>query len=617
MVKLYCTLETRKVMHAVSLISWLLLAALTIVPLSRRLGLPSVIGYMLAGMLIGPHIIGVIHDTNGVIEIADFGIAMLLFLIGLELEPSRLWVLRRSVFGLGSAQVLLTSAAIALPCWLMGFSLTVSLVVGAGLAMSSTAFALQLLAEKNQLSAKHGRQAFAILLFQDIAVIPLLAIIPIVAGNASEVINSPQLIPVVAVFTALFFTSRFLVRPIFRFIANSKAPELFTGMGLFIIFGMTWLMTEIHLTASLGAFIAGVLLADSEYRHELEAQIQPFKGLLLGLFFMTVGMTANLPLLGREATIILLGALALVLLKGLLLWLLGRLNGNDNKTAIRLAVTLPQGGEFAFIVFTTAVAVGLLDRHLGEMLVLVVTISMAMTPIGFLLLEHVLEPRWGKQQVRSYDDMPDEHEHGHEVLIAGFGRVGQIVARVLRVHHIPFVALESSARQVDFLRLFGNHVYYGRPDSHALLLAAGAAKVKVIVLAIDDVDESVHTARIIRRHFPDTPVYARARDRMHAYRLMDLGVSLIHRETFASSLELASDVLQEIGFSKVSASAGVQRFREYDEELIKRQQAIYQDEAELVASAKQSMRELEELFASDARAARRRGTSKQNNDEAN
>lgn len=596
-------------MHAVSSIIWLLAAALVIVPISRRLGLPSVIGYMIAGILIGPHIIGIIHDTNGVIEIADFGIAMLLFLIGIELEPSRLWVLRRSVFGLGSAQVLLTGSAIALVCWLMGLSPTVSVVIGAGLAMSSTAFALQLLAEKNQLSAKHGRQAFAILLFQDMAVIPLLAIIPILSDDAAEMINSPQLLPVVAVFSALFFASRFLVRPIFRFIANSKTPELFTGMGLFIIVGMTWLMTEIHLSASLGAFVAGVLLADSEYRHELEAQIQPFKGLLLGLFFMTVGMTANLPLLGREAATIVLGATALVLLKGAILWLLARLNGSDNKAATRLAVTLPQGGEFAFIVFTTAVTAGLLDRQLGEMLVLAVTLSMAMTPIGFLLLEHVLEPRWGTQQERNYDEVPDDNTH--EVLIAGFGRVGQIVARVLRLHHIPFVALESNARQVDFVRLFGNKVYYGRPDSHALLLAAGAAKAKVIVLAIDDVDESVHTAKLIRRHFPNTPIYARARDRMHSYRLMDIGVNLIHRETFASSLELASDVLEEIGFSEGAAKAGVKRFREYDEDLLIRQQAIYQNEAELVASAKQSIRELEELFASDARAAKRRGASEQ------
>lgn len=599
-------------MHAASSIIWLLAAALIIVPLSRRLGLPSVIGYMIAGMLIGPHIIGIIHDTNGVIEIADFGIAMLLFLIGIELEPSRLWVLRRSVFGLGSAQVLLTGSAIALVCWLMGLSPIVSAVIGAGLAMSSTAFALQLLAEKNQLSAQHGRQAFAILLFQDMAVIPLLAIIPMLSGDAAEMINSPQLVPVVAVFSALFFASRFLVRPIFRFIANSETPELFTGMGLFIIVGMTWLMTEIHLSASLGAFVAGVLLADSEYRHELEAQIQPFKGLLLGLFFMTVGMTANLPLLGREAVVIVLGAAALVLLKGAILWLLARLNGSDNKAAIRLAVTLPQGGEFAFIVFTTAVTAGLLDRHLGEMLVLAVTLSMAMTPIGFLLLEHVLEPRWGVQQERSYDEVPNDNKH--EVLIAGFGRVGQIVARVLRLHHIPFVALESNARQVDFVRLFGNKVYYGRPDSHALLLAAGAAKAKVIVLAIDDVDESVHTAKLIRRHFPNTPIYARARDRMHSYRLMDIGVNLIHRETFASSLELASDVLQEIGFSEGAAKAGVKRFREYDEDLLIRQQAIYQNEAELVASAKQSIRELEELFASDARAAKRRNTSEQNDE---
>lgn len=595
-------------MHAVESIAWLLAVALAIVPLARRLGLPSVIGYMIAGILIGPHIAGVIENTERVVEIAEFGIAMLLFLIGLELEPSRLWVLRRSVFGLGSLQLIISAVLLALLFWAWGESPSVSLIAGFGLAMSSTAFALQLLTEKRQLTSRHGREAFAILLFQDMAVIPMLAIMPLLAGNAPGLAAElPDPWKVLMVLGFLFLASRFLVRPAFRFVANSHTPELFTGAALFIIVGVTWLMTEIHLSSSLGAFLAGVLLADSEYRHELEAQIQPFKGLLLGLFFMTVGMTANLPLLWHELHWILLMAFGLMLIKGSILWGIGRAIGNDTSTALRLGITLPQGGEFAFIVFTSAVGLGLMGNDLGERLVLVVTLSMAMTPIGFWLIERVLEPHWNSKEERAYDSI-EEADESHEVLIAGFGRVGQIIARVLRVHQISFVALESSARQVDFVRRFGNKIYYGRPDSLAMLQAAGADKVKLVVLAIDDVEESVRTAQLIRMHYPKLPIFARARDRMHAYRLMDLGVTLVHRETFLSSLEMARDVLVGIGFNTASADLSVERFRQYDEQLLKRQQAIYQNEAELVESAKQSMRELENLFDSDARAARRQAS---------
>ena len=602
-------------MHAVEAISWLLAMALIIVPLARRLGLPSVIGYLIAGILIGPYVAGIIDNTERVVEIADFGIAMLLFVIGLELEPSRLWVLRRSVMGLGGLQVVITTGLIALIFWAWGERPSVSLIAGFALAMSSTAFALQLLTEKRQLSARHGREAFAILLFQDMAVIPMLAILPLLAGSSPELAAElPDPWRVAAVLIFLFVASRFLVRPAFRFVANSQTPELFTGAALFIIVGVTWLMTEVHLSTSLGAFLAGVLLADSEYRHELEAQIQPFKGLLLGLFFMTVGMTANLPLLWREAHWIFLIAFGLMLLKGLVLWGIGRAIGNDNSTALRLGITLPQGGEFAFIVFTSAVSLGLMDGGLGERLVLVVTLSMALTPIGFWLIERVLEPRWNSQEERAYDEIREDH--AHEVLIAGFGRVGQIIARVLRVHQINFVALESSARQVDFVRRFGDKIYYGRPDSLAMLQSAGIDKVKLVVLAIDDVEESVRTAQLIRRHYPRLPVFARARDRMHAYRLMDLGVQLVHRETYLSSLEMARDVLVGIGFNTASASTSVERFRQYDEQLLKRQQAIYQNEAELLESARQAMRELEGLFDSDARAARRQPAGEDPQDKA-
>jgi glutathione-regulated potassium-efflux system protein KefB len=590
-------------MHGIESIAFLLGIALIVVPLAKRSGLPAVIGYLLAGILIGPHVSGFIENTTVVVEIAEYGVAMLLFLIGLELEPSRLWVLRRSVFGLGGLQVVVTTVLLGGILWLWGESPTVSLIAGAGLAMSSTAFALQLLAEKNQLSARHGRQAFAILLFQDLAVIPLLALMPLLATSGSAEHDTPNWGPVLLAFAGLILASRFLVRPAFRFIANSHTPELFTGTALFIIVGVTWLMDSIHLSMSLGAFLAGMLLADSEYRHELEAQIQPFKGLLLGLFFMSVGMTANLPLLIEKPHWIILGALGLMLSKGLILGFLGRWHGNDRQTSIRLSVTLPQGGEFAFIVFTSAVSLGLMSSTLGESLVLIVTLSMALTPIGFWLLEHVLEPHWNGREERKFDSLEDMPEH--EVIIAGFGRVGQIIARVLRVHRIQFVALESSARQVDFVRRFGNPVFYGKLDNLALLEAAGAAKAKLLVLAIDDVEESLRTAQIVRHYFPKLPIYARARDRMHAYRLMDLGINVVHRETLGTSLEMARDVLINIGFNKVSADLSVNRFREYDDQLMLRQQAIYKNESALVESAKQAMRELEGLFESDSRAAKK------------
>ena len=591
-------------MHAATPILWLLVMALAVVPLARRFGLPAVIGYLIAGVIIGPHVSGLIENTTGVVEIAEYGVAMLMFLIGLELEPSRLWVLRRSIFGLGGLQLAITGAVLGGALWLAGQPPAVCLVVGLGLAMSSTSFALQLLSERNQLSARHGRSAFAILLFQDLAVIPLLALMPLLASHGDAGEQLPPLGQVLLALTGLVLASRFLLRPAFRFIANSQAPELFTGAALLIILGVSSLMLALHLSMSLGAFLAGMLLADSEYRHEMEAQIQPFKGLLLGLFFMSVGMTANLPLLLREPHWIILGAAALMLVKGVILWGIARIAGHDARSAVRLGTALPQGGEFAFIVFTGAVGLGLLGDALGETLVLVVTLSMALTPLGFLLVERVLEPRWASQEAREFDKL--EEVESHDIIIAGFGRVGQIIARVLRMHRIHFVALESSARQVDFVRRFGNQVHYGRPDNLALLQAAGAGKAKLMILAIDNVEESVRTAALVRQHYPGLPIYARARDRQHAYQLMDLGIKLVHRETYLSSLEMARDVLMAVGFTRDSADHSVQRFRDYDEQLIVRQHAIHHNEAALVESAKAAMQELEGLFESDSRAHRRR-----------
>ncbi|MDQ8037722.1 MAG: monovalent cation:proton antiporter-2 (CPA2) family protein [Pedobacter sp.] len=575
-------------------------AALLIVPLFKRFGLAVVIGYLAAGIIIGPDVMGFVSDGRSVLHVAEYGVVMLLFLIGLELEPSRLWVLRKSVFGLGSLQMLGTGALFTGLGIFLGYTPAVSVIAGFGLAMSSTAFVLQLLAEKNQLTSQHGRQAFSILLFQDLAVIPLLAIIPLLSGHKGEGHDLMDLLRIVGVFAALIFSSRTLIRPTFRFIANSGAPELFTGAALFIVLGIASLMEFLGLSMALGAFLAGVLLADSEYRHDLEASIQPFKSLLLGLFFMAVGMTADLDLLAADTLGIISAAVGLMLVKFAILLIIGRLAGNSLLSSLSLGVSLAQGGEFAFVLFTTAAAADSIDTALMERLVLIVTVSMALTPLAFMVLERWLEPRLKPQDNRAFDVI---EENDNPVVIAGFGRFGQIVARVLRMHKIGFTALEADARQVDFVRRFGNQVYYGNPAHPELLRAAGVGKAKIFVLAIDDVRDSVRTAEAVHRHYPKVKIFARARDRAHAYQLMDIGVHVINREMYLSSLDLARQVLEGLDFPPERAQQGVNTFRDYDDELMRRQHAIYQDEAKLIESSREAMKELESLFESDQQAA--------------
>lgn len=574
-------------------------AALLMVPLLKRLGLASVIGYLATGIVLGPHAMAMISDPGQVLEFAEFGVVMLLFLIGLELEPSRLWVLRRSVFGLGGLQVGLTGGLFMGACLLWGARPGVSFIVGFGLAMSSTAFVLQLLSEKNQLTSQYGRKAFAILLFQDLAVVPLLAAIPLLAGQNTDV-NWRDLVNIIVVAAIFIISSRTLVRPAFRFLAAAGIREMFTAAALFIVIGAAILTELLGISMAMGAFAAGVLLADSEYRHELEANLQPFKGLLLGLFFIAVGMTADIHLLIREPFAIIGVALLLMLAKFLLLMLIGRLSGADRHCSVHLGVSLAQGGEFAFVLFTAAAADKLLPATLAERLILVVTLTMALTPLAFMLLEKFIEPRLRPRDDRHFDEVP---VHDSQVIIAGFGRFGQIVARVLRMHHIPFTALEADVRQVDFVRRFGNKVYYGNPANVELLRAAGTDRAKIFVLAIDSVEDSLRTAESVRHHFPHVEIYARARDRAHAYQLMDIGVKIINRETYLSSLALAEKVLTGLGLSAEKAAEGVARFQQYDEALIKRQHAIYQDEARLIETTRQSMDELENLFESDAMAA--------------
>lgn len=576
-------------------------ATLIMVPLLKRFGLASVIGYLVTGILLGPHLAGLISDPHDVLSFAEYGVVLLLFLIGIELEPSRLWVLRRTVFGLGGLQVISTGLVFMGITRALGYSLPVSFVVGFGLALSSTAFVLQLLSEKKQLTTQHGRKAFAILLFQDIAVIPLLALIPWLGGKSAHYgwIDLGKLMLVIGIFVV---SSRTLIRPALRFVANAGTPEVFTAAALFLVCGAGILTESLGISMSLGAFAAGILLADSEYRHEIEASLQPIKALLLGLFFIAVGMTADIDLLRTEAGLIIGAVMGLMLIKFVLLVLIGRITGTNLHGSVQLGVPLAQGGEFAFVLFSAAAAESIFPEGLANRLILIVTVSMALTPFAFMLLERVVEPWLRPRDARAFDEVPD---HDNPVVIAGFGRFGQIVARVLRMHRIGFTALESDVRQVDFVRRFGNQVYYGNPANLDLLRAAGVGRAKIFVLAMDDVQDSVKTAEAMHRHFPKVAVYARARDRAHAYQLMDIGVQVINRETYLSSLDLAQKVLTGLGMPEERAARDIQTFKEYDDKLIQRQHAIYQDEAKLIESVKESMRELEELFESDARAAQK------------
>lgn len=573
-------------------------AAVILIPLAKRFGIATVLGYLFTGLLLGPSFLKVASNPDDLLHFSEFGVVLLLFIIGLELQPSRLWALRQQIFVLGGLQVIITGVVLMLLSWyFLDIRLSNSFVIGFGLALSSTAFVLQLLGEKKQLATTHGQQAFTILLFQDIAVIPLLAALPFLSGAQEQNYDWIYFAKVISIFAGMIFVSRFVVRPFFKFVASSNATELLTATALFIVLGVSLLMNYIGLSMALGAFLTGVLLADSEYRHELEASIEPFKGLLLGLFFMSVGMLTNVKLIVAKPLLIIGLAVLLMLIKFLVLTIIARLMGNKNESSIRLGVTLAQGGEFAFVLFSVATAQHLLTREQQNILNLVVTVSMAMTPLAFLLLEKIGNPLFAKAKPsKEYDKIPN---HEHAVVIAGFGRVGQIIGRVLRMHNIEFTAIEKSANQVDFVRKFGNQVYYGNPKNPEILRAAGLENAKVFIIAIGDIELSETVADYAVRNYPHLTILARAKNREHYYRLRDAGVKYIWRETYLSSLDMSRETLEVLGMEPKTARKTVQMFRDYDDALIERQRAIYEDEAEMIASAQSAIQELESLFDSD------------------
>jgi glutathione-regulated potassium-efflux system ancillary protein KefC len=573
-------------------------AAVIVVPVFKRLGLSSVLGYLVAGVVIGPAGLSLISDVESIMHFAEFGVVLLLFIIGLELQPQRLWTMRSQVFGLGGAQVTLSAIVIGGAVYLAGLPPTVAVIVGLALALSSTAFALQTLAERNEMGTKHGRAAFAILLFQDVAAIPILAIVPLL-GVAAMQTDTPlwlAMLRVVGVVLAVIVGGHFLLRPALRAMAKTKIPELFTATALLIVTGTALAMYSIGISMALGAFLAGMLLANSEYRHALEADIEPFKGLLLGLFFISVGMGLNLSLVAENPLAIATFVVGLLGAKGLILYALGRLWRLNGTAAKDLAVSVAQGGEFAFVIFAAAVTAGSMTTHQSELLVLVVSLSMAASPFLSLTNDWLTRRLMPKKEA-VYETPPDEE---NPVIIAGFGRFGQIFGRVLAARKIRFTALDVSADQVDFIKRFGNKVYYGDASRVELLRAARAESAKIFILAIDDVDASVRTAETVIENFPHLKIYARARNRQHAYRLMDLGITLIQRETFLSALDLARDMLMGLGMPRAEAERTMRTFRAHDEDRLFEHYTHHNDIQKMQDLAKAGNKELEEMFERDA-----------------
>lgn len=573
--------------------------AVIAVPLFRRLGFGSVLGYLAAGVVIGPWALGLISDSENILRFAELGVVFLLFLVGLELQPRRLWVLRKQVFGLGMAQVIVTGVVLAGFGLLLGLAPNVAWLAGFGLALSSTAFVLQMLAEKNQLTTTHGRWAFSVLLFQDLAVIPLLALVTFLGTATIEADGgtSGRAVISVLVTVAVFAVGRFVLRHVFRAVARWGTAETFTAAALLVVIGAALLMESAHVSMGLGAFLAGMLLADSEYRHQLEADIAPFKGLLLGLFFIAVGMTANLALLAERWPSIVGVMFSLLLIKAIIIFVLGRIFGLSKARAGTLSMVLPQGGEFAFVLFAAAMSYQLISQTDAEFFILVVTLSMAATPLLFMFDEKILRRWLGGDETRHFDTISEEQNF---VIIAGFGRVGQVIGRILAMRQIRFTAIDSSVDQVDIVRRFGNKVYYGEPHRLDILRAAKVEACTIIVVAIGDPEESLKTVQTIRTHYPLVRVYARARNRYHALRLMDLGVEFFLRDTLLSSLALSEAVLQGLGDTESQAAESVKMFEEFDRTLLKRQQAVQHDESKFIQSAKEASEELRELFEQQA-----------------
>ncbi|MCW8329668.1 glutathione-regulated potassium-efflux system protein KefB [Photobacterium sp. SDRW27] len=584
-----------------------LAAAVVAVPIAQRLGLGSVLGYLLAGIAIGPWGLRLISDVDAILHFSEFGVVLLLFLIGLELNPKKLWQMRRPILGLGGSQVVLTSAVItalmmaAGRVFLPDLSWRDAVVVGMGLALSSTAIALRVIEEQSLDGSETGQSGFAVLLFQDIAVIPMLAVLPVLAGGGGG--SWLDFAWMIGGIVALLVGGHFLLRPLFRWVVLSGVRELFNVAALLLVIGIALGMQSLGLSMALGTFLAGVLLAESEYRHELEIAIEPFKGLLLGLFFISVGMAVNLGLLLEYPLQILLAVIVLICVKGLLLYGLARMFGIRAKSRSQMAAILSQGGEFAFVLFTAALGEGLLGAQLSAFLLVVVSLSMMTTPLILLLQDKWFVRTFKAEEEELESDVVDREPR---VIITGFGRFGQVVGRLLFANKIRVTVLERDPSQIQFLRKFGYKVYYGDATQLDLLRAAGADKAEAIIICTDEPDEVMEVVALCQQYFPNLKVLARARSRVEAHQLLSHGVEHFSRETFASALDLGRQALISLGMHPYKAKRAEAHFRKLDTTALQDLLPQHSEDVHLASRSKEARKELEEIFDREMRGERER-----------
>jgi glutathione-regulated potassium-efflux system ancillary protein KefC/glutathione-regulated potassium-efflux system protein KefB len=589
-------------------------AAVISVPIAKRLGLGSVLGYLIAGVVIGPFALSLVGEQTDIMKFAEFGVVILLFLIGLEVQPSTLWDMRKAIFGFGGAQVIGTSLAIAGVSMLLGLPWQTALAVGMVLAMSSTAIVLQTLDEKGLRQGPVGRAAFGILLLQDLAVIPMFALLPTLAtiaptvhaaagghGGGSLVEHLPrwaQGLSVLAAVGVVVGGGRYLVRPIFRFIAEARLREIFTAAALLIVVGVANIMQTVGLSPALGAFLAGVVLAESEFRRELESDIEPFRGLLLGLFFITVGAGIDLKLVASQPLVLIGLVLGIMLLKFLVLFGLARLFGAPARGAAAVAVALAQGGEFAFVLLTFTVGAGVIGATLAALLTAAVAVSMALTPVAMILYERIAQmldaaiPKQVPDTGAFEDGEPD-------IIIAGFGRFGQITGRLLTANGFRSTVLDSDIEQIDLLRRFGRRVHYGDATRMDLLRAAGIERARMLIVALDDREKTVELVETARKAFPDLVILARAWDRRHAYDLLANGADAVERETFEAALAMGTTALQKLGYRAHRAHRAAGIFRRHDRKSFEDLRPVWGQEEAYILASRDAAQTMDKLLNAD------------------
>jgi glutathione-regulated potassium-efflux system ancillary protein KefC len=574
-------------------------AAVLVVPLSKALGLGSIIGYLAAGIAIGPWGLGLVSSVEEVLHFAEFGVVLMLFLVGLELEPARLWNLRRPIFGWGTAQVVACAAVLFAVGYLAGASWRVALVAALGLALSSTAIALQVFGERNLLRTASGQAGFSILLFQDVAAIPILALLPLLAvGDAHEPIGNAQrafeAAKIVGVIAGIVLGGRLLLRPLLRWIARSNTPEIFTATALLLVVAIAALMQLVGLSMALGAFLAGVLLAESEYRRELETDIEPFKGLLLGLFFIAVGMSIDFGVLMAQPGLMALVVVGFLVLKFGVIYALAKAMGVPYQQRPVFTLLLAQGGEFAFVVFQAA-GPNVLPPGVASFLIGAVALSMLISPLLLVLIDKYVLPRYSRSSAPAMEEISEQQEP--KVLICGFGRYGQIVGRLVSAQGIQVTVLDHDPDTVAGLREFGFRVFYGDATRLDVLRTAGAATALAVVVAVDDVEQSLEIVDLVHEHFPQARLVARARNVGHLYQLQDRQVDFIERELFESSLRSARSVLEVLGWPAHEARESAMRFRQRNIKLTADGYPHYKDRAKLIAVAKEGRQQFAEQMA--------------------